>query len=95
MTNWKKITFEYVCPTIGVFISTALYSAPVKVSVYLGYQSSSVEEQQTVVVRIHEIPLEYFHSFTSCFNHSRFFAYSLNNDCSHSQQRLKEEAWGF
>lgn len=32
MTNWKKVIFEYVCPTLGIFISTALYSAPVKVS---------------------------------------------------------------
>mmetsp|Transcript_24147 Transcript_24147/g.56962 ORF Transcript_24147/g.56962 Transcript_24147/m.56962 type:complete len:276 (-) Transcript_24147:2449-3276(-) len=30
MTNWNKIVFEYACPTIGIFISTALYSAPVK-----------------------------------------------------------------
>mmetsp|Transcript_19466 Transcript_19466/g.48497 ORF Transcript_19466/g.48497 Transcript_19466/m.48497 type:complete len:127 (+) Transcript_19466:71-451(+) len=30
MTDWKKIIFEYICPTLGVFISTALYSAPVK-----------------------------------------------------------------
>jgi len=29
MTNWKNITFEYVCPTIGIFVSTALYAAPV------------------------------------------------------------------
>jgi len=29
MTNWKVITFEYVCPSIGILISTALYSAPV------------------------------------------------------------------
>ena len=32
MTNWRKVIFEYVCPTLGIFISTALYSAPVKVS---------------------------------------------------------------
>lgn len=35
MTNWKKIIFEYACPSIGIFISTALYSAPVKVSTVL------------------------------------------------------------
>lgn len=28
--DWKKIIFELVCPIIGIFISTALYSAPVK-----------------------------------------------------------------
>ncbi len=39
MTDWKKIIFEYICPTLGVFISTALYSAPVKVSTIVnGYQ---------------------------------------------------------
>lgn len=30
MTNWNKIVFEYICPSIGILISTALYSAPVK-----------------------------------------------------------------
>lgn len=30
MTNWNKIVFEYICPSIGIVISTALYAAPVK-----------------------------------------------------------------
>jgi len=30
MTDWNKIVFEYVCPSVGILISAALYSAPVK-----------------------------------------------------------------
>jgi len=30
MSNYKNTFFEYVCPSIGIFVSTALYSAPVK-----------------------------------------------------------------
>jgi solute carrier family 50 protein (sugar transporter) len=29
MTDWSVIIFQYICPTIGVLISSALYSAPV------------------------------------------------------------------
>jgi solute carrier family 50 (sugar transporter) len=29
MKNWNVIIFEYVCPSVGVLISSALYSAPV------------------------------------------------------------------
>jgi len=33
MTEWYKVITLYVCPSIGVVISTALYSAPVRVSI--------------------------------------------------------------
>jgi len=38
MTNWNKVVFEYICPSIGILISTALYSAPVKVSTQVRYE---------------------------------------------------------
>ena len=28
--DWYTIIFEYVCPTLGVLISTCLYAAPVR-----------------------------------------------------------------